>query len=250
MAIAPQHTIVVIDAVEWSAAYPNSNPLRNVGEWFARYLRHDAGLSVSVVSAADVEPAAIAAPGIIGIVMSGSPRDAWVPDPINAKLSEVIHQCHRRALPFLGVCYGHQLLGVAMGARVGREPAGVELGNVPIALTEAGRNDPLFAGVPAEFSALQSHQDAVLSLPDGAELLATGRHTRIQGFRWGEWLRGVQFHPEHDPEILRFIWEPRRATWRERCTFDIDARLRELQPTPCGPQILRNFAQFCLRSCT
>ncbi len=247
MAIEPQHTIVVINAVEWSAAYPQSHPLRNVGEWFARYLRRVDGVTVEIMSAAEVKPDAIAAPGISGIILSGSPRDAWAPDPINAKLVDLIQQCHRQSRPFLGVCYGHQLMGVALGARVGREPAGVELGNVPISLTEAGRRDPLFEGISDEFSALQSHQDAVLSLPDGAELLATGQHTRIQGFRWGEWLRGVQFHPEHDPDILRFIWEPRRTTWRERCAFDIDARLREMQPTPCGPKILENFVRFCKR---
>jgi GMP synthase (glutamine-hydrolysing) len=239
--------LVIIDAVDWSPAYPDPHPLRNVGEWFARHLRGDPAVEIIVVHASGAVEEAMRAPNVVGVLLSGSPRDAWAPDPVNNRLSKVILDCERRRLPFLGVCYGHQLLGVALGAQVAREPAGVELGNVSISLTDAGRADPLFEGVPPEFEALQSHQDSVLSLPAGAELLAVGAHTRIQSFRYGECLRGVQFHPEHDPDILRFIWEPRRTGWRDRCSFNIDERLNGLRPAPFGPKILKNFMNLCRR---
>lgn len=238
-------TMLIVDAVEWSPAYPQAHPLRNVGEWFARFLRGDPDIEVSIVSAADDVLATAKRPSIAGVLISGSPRDAWAPDPVNDRLAQVILHCHQNKVPFLGVCYGHQLMGMALGAKVGRDPAGVEFGNTPIELTEAGRRDPLFDGIPNAFDALESHQDSVQSLPEGATLLATGRHTPIQAFRYGDWLRGVQFHPEHDPDILRFIWEPRRVTWRDRCDFDIDARMQALQPTPAGPQLLKNFLNLC-----
>jgi len=238
-------TLVIIDAVDWSAVYPDRHPLRNVGEWFARFLRDDASLGLNVVHAAGPVEQAVRAAGVIGVIISGSPRDAWVRDAVNDRLCEVILECDQRGKPCLGVCYGHQLMAVALGAKVGREPVGVEFGNVAIELTEAGQADPLFDGVSERFDALQSHQDAVLSLPSGAELLAWGVHTRIQSFRHGRWLRGVQFHPEHDPEILRFIWEPRRTTWKDRCSFNINERIDQLRPTPTGPRILKNFLNFC-----
>lgn len=240
-----RRTILIVDAVEWSPAYPNPHPLRNVGEWFARFLRGDPEIDLAVIPATDDVMAAARRPEIAGVLISGSPRDAWAPDPVNDRLAKVILACHENKTPLLGVCYGHQLMGVALGAKVGRDPAGVEFGNTPIELTEAGRRDPLFAGIPEVFDAMESHQDSVQTLPEGAVLLASGRHTPIQGFRYGEWLRGVQFHPEHDPEILRFIWEPRRVTWRDRCDFDIDARMRALQPTPAGPIVLKNFLNIC-----
>ncbi len=247
MSLSSINTLVVVDVVEWSEVYPNPHPIRNVAEWFARFLRDIDGLSVSVVSATGAVQQAIESPGVFGVIVSGSPRDAWVKDHVNDRLIEMIRHCQDRSLPYLGVCFGHQILAVAMSGEVAREPAGVEFGNVPITLTLEGKNDPLFEGLPEEFMVLESHQDAVLKLPPDATLLATGRHTRVQGFRCGEWLRGVQFHPEYDPEILRFIWEPRRVTWRDRCSFDIDTRMRELEPTPLGPRILKNFVKICRR---
>lgn len=238
--------IVLVDAVDWSDAYPKGHPKRDVGDWFIRHFRDDPSLSVEVVHARDDVLEAIRQ-GANGVIMSGSPRDAWANDPVNARLAQLILECRDRHIAFLGVCFGHQLLGHVLGGEVSRHPCGVELGTVTIELTEAGQSSPLFAGFPRRFEVLESHQDAVLGLPPGAELLATGEHTAIQAFRYGDHLMGVQFHPEMDPEILRFVWEPRRKTWRDKVDFNIDERLDSLSHSPTAPNVLRNFVSRCIR---
>jgi GMP synthase (glutamine-hydrolysing) len=179
--------------------------------------------------------------GVDGVILSGSPREAWNGSPINLKLCEVVHACQERAIPFLGICYGHQLLGRALGGIVGPHLGGLELGNTLVKLTMAGKNSPLFADFPDQFEVLSSHTDAVLELPPQCELLVQGDFTPIQGFHWNQQLFGVQFHPETDPEILRFIWHPRRETWRQKVAFDLDTTLDNLRPTPMAGAILRNF---------
>ena len=139
------------------------------------------------------------------------------------------------------MCYGHQILGRALGAKVGRHPGGLELGNTPVELTEAGLRSPLFAGLPAAFDVLSSHADAVLDLPASCELTVRGQFTPIQGIQWKQLLFGVQFHPETDPDTLRFVWSVRRDAWRDRVSFDLDRQLEEMRPTPHAAQILRNF---------
>ncbi len=243
---APQlkaQPVLLIDAVVWPPTTPAADPRRDVPRWYARWLADLAGVTLRTASATD-DVLGQLDHGVRAVILSGSPRDAWSDDPINARLLEVIQACRSRAVPFLGVCYGHQLLARALGGPVGRHPAGLELGNIDIELTPAGRAAPLFAGLPARFGVLSSHADAVLELPAGCELLAQGRHTLIQAFHREQRYFGVQFHPETDPETLRFIWEPRRATWRTRVGFDLDHVLDHLAPTPWAAAILRNFVTY------
>ncbi|MEW6157907.1 MAG: gamma-glutamyl-gamma-aminobutyrate hydrolase family protein [Verrucomicrobiota bacterium] len=232
--------MLLINAVTWSAAYPRRHRLRDVFQWYAQRLPTSPALDFKMIDAeADVVRAI--RHGADGVIISGSPRDAWTDDPMNDKLCEAIFECRDLGVPFLGVCYGHQLLGRALGGEVAPHPKGFELGTIPIQLTTAGERFPLFAGIASEFEVLLSHADAVLTMPAGCELLATGSFTTIQSFHWNHQLMGVQFHPELDPESLRFIWSARRAVWRDKVTFDLDAVLDQLRPAPLAAKIFHNF---------
>jgi len=135
--------LLLVDAVAWSAAYPQDDPRRNVHQWYARWLTGLADVTLSRVSAeADVVQAAEA--GVDGIIISGSPRDAWNDDPVNHKLCEVVRLCQERRTPLLGVCYGHQILARALGGVVDRHPAGWEVGDTTVVLTAAGQASSLF----------------------------------------------------------------------------------------------------------
>ncbi|HVP38179.1 MAG TPA: type 1 glutamine amidotransferase [Candidatus Saccharimonadales bacterium] len=98
--------------------------------------------------------------------------------------------------PCLGVCFGAQLLAKILGAGVRRAPR-KEIGVYPLALTEAGRADPLLRGFPGRFQVFQWHGDT-FDIPAGAELLAAGEDCPNQMFRRGS-AAGVQFHLETTP---------------------------------------------------
>lgn len=105
----------------------------------------------------------------------------------------------RSGLPFFGACLGVQLLATSLGARVYPGPS-PEVGILPVTLTDAARDDPVFQGLPAEFLTLQWHGDT-FDLPDGAVALAESPEYANQAFRWGERAYGVQFHLEVDSEL-------------------------------------------------
>ena len=245
MATGHNKRLLFIDAVVWTAAHPAGDPRADVLRWYSRWFDSLPGVRFRRETAEGDLTAALAA-GVEGVILSGSPRDAWNDDPVNEKLCDVVRTCGARSIPFLGVCYGHQILARAFGGVVGRHPGGLELGNTDVTLTPTGRASALFRGLPDRFDVLSSHADAVLELPPGAECLVTGGFTPIQGFRHGERLFGVQFHPETDPNTLRFLWEPRLELWRPRVTFELDAVLAGFRPTPDAPQILRNFVTHIL----
>lgn len=227
--------VLLVDAVNWSDAYPQNHPLRNVHHWFQRHLSREATLGAIP---AEEFPNLPNEEGFDGVIISGSPRDAYLDDEFTLNLMKRLEKVEK---PMLGVCYGHQIIARTLGAKVAKDPAGLELGNSEIELTEYGKNAPIFAGFPDNFDALQSHADAVLELPAGAKLLAKGKHTAVQGFQFGDAIFGVQFHPETDPDVLRFLWEPRKKVWGHKAGFDVDERLRSMQPSPTSAKVLHNF---------
>ena len=105
--------------------------------------------------------------------------------------------------PTLGVCMGSQLIAAALGAKVYPGPV-KEVGFAPITLTGAGNRSPLrhLAGVPL----LHWHGDT-FDLPPGAERLAETADYANQGFRIGESLLAIQFHPEmgEDPRFAEWL---------------------------------------------
>jgi len=100
----------------------------------------------------------------------------------------------RSGVPFFGVCLGAQLLAASLGAavRTGDTP---EVGVLPVELTEAGREDPVFSGLSHSFETLQWHGDT-FDLPDGAVHLGRSDAYPNQAFRVGEGAYGLQFHLE------------------------------------------------------
>jgi GMP synthase (glutamine-hydrolysing) len=102
----------------------------------------------------------------------------------------------------LGVCLGAQLMAVALGGGVkrgGTRPK--EIGWLGVELTADAPGDPLFGALPARFTPLHWHGDAIL-LPPGAKRLARSASTEVQAFRAGDGVYGVQFHLESDAAMV------------------------------------------------
>lgn len=155
-------------------------------------------------------PAAVPRTRADGWVVTGSyasvaDRMPWI-EALGESLLEAAE-----AAPVLGVCFGHQVLGAALGGTVERNPRGPEVGTREVELTAAGRDDPLLAGLPARLAVQQFHQDHVPAVPPGAVLLATGAHAPVQAFAHGPRIRAVQFHPEFDAARVRAMADEERA---------------------------------------
>lgn len=128
----------------------------------------------------------------------GGPMDVWEEDQHPWLIAE--KQAIRTAvrdlkMPYLGLCLGHQLLAAALGGTVGKM-ARPEVGILDIDLTNAGRSDPIFAGLPRRLAALQWHGAEVQRPPTDAVVLAQSPLCPIQGMRIGKQAYGLQCHIE------------------------------------------------------
>jgi GMP synthase (glutamine-hydrolysing) len=135
-----------------------------------------------------------------GLIVMGGPMGAYEEDahPWLVEEKRAIADAARAGHPVWGVCLGAQLLAAALGARVypGEE---AEVGLLPVELTEAAADDPVFAAAPSSFPALQWHGDT-FDLPDGATLLASSPAYSSQAFVYQR-AYGLQFHLEVSPEL-------------------------------------------------
>jgi anthranilate synthase/aminodeoxychorismate synthase-like glutamine amidotransferase len=101
----------------------------------------------------------------------------------------------RAPVPLLGVCLGHQALGVAFGATVDRAPRLMHGKTSPVRHVDQG----VFAGLPNPFEATRYHSLEVKedTLPQELEPLAWADDGTLMGLRHRELpYHGVQFHPE------------------------------------------------------
>ena len=161
------------------------------------------------------------------LILSGGPASVYAPEAprLDPALLEL-------GIPVLGICYGMQLITLALGGRVEGAEVG-EFGRSQLTVTEPGR---LLAGLPAEQSCWMSHRDTVFAPPPGFRALASSTASPVAALESTErGIYGIQFHPEvvHTPygqQILeRFLTEVAgcERTWSAASIVDEQvARIR------------------------
>jgi GMP synthase (glutamine-hydrolysing) len=184
-----------------------------------------------------------------GIILGGGPYNASDPDKsptqvrVEAEIHTLLDEIIARDFPFLGACYGVGTLGVHQGGMVDRT-YGEPVGAIPITLTEAGRADPLFAGLPHTFEAFVGHKEAIRTLPSHAVNLASSPACPVQAFRIGANVYATQFHPELDvPGIQTRIDVYKHEGYFEPHEAETLKARAEASEVVHPPEILRRFVE-------
>ena len=152
-----------------------------------------------------------------GLLISPGPG---TPEAAGASI-ELVKYAAAHQMPLLGVCLGHQAIGVAFGATVSRAP---ELLHGKTSIVHH-TNQGLLANLPTPFTATRYHSLAIEPQTLPYELEVTGKtdsgvvmaieHRTLP-------ISGVQFHPE---SVLTEHGHQMLGNWLERCG-DVGARAR------------------------
>lgn len=152
------------------------------------------------------EAVALGADGVLISPGPGTPEAAGISVPL-------VRACADAGVPLLGVCLGHQAIGVAFGATVGR--AAELLHGKTSEVIHGGQG--VLAGLPDPFTATRYHSLAVdaESMPSELEITARTASGIVMALRHRTLpVEGVQFHPE---SVLTEGGHRLLATWLAQC---------------------------------
>lgn len=165
-----------------------------------------------------------------GWLITGSKHGAyedhgWIP-PLEALIREI----RDRRVPLIGVCFGHQIIAQALGGKVEKFSGGWAV----------GRTDYQMGDKTVTMNAW--HQDQVVNLPDGAEVLASNAFCENAIIAYGDTIWTVQPHPEFTNEFVSGLI---RTRGRGVVPDDmLDAALRISDGPIDSPEIARHMAEF------
>ena len=143
-----------------------------------------------------------------GIVFSGGPSSVY-----DEKVPEFNSEILNLDIPILGLCYGHYIVQMGYNGKVGKADVG-EFGFATLNLNPSVTS-PLFKGIEPSQQVWMSHQDGVLELGEGFEVVGSTKDC---------------------PFAATQNLAKKRFSLQCHC---------EVKDTPCGNQIFQNFADYC-----
>ena len=140
--------------------------------------------------------------------------------------------------PFVGICYGMQMMAKALGGKVEFSEKGWGIG----VATSSVCRQPLWMGQGVdEVNLVVSHQEQVVELPDNATLIAGSDFCNHSIFSVGRHMLGIQGHPEFTADYSRALMESRRAIIpAERISEGMDSLTKPVN----GPLTFAWIAKF------
>lgn len=143
-----------------------------------------------------------------GIVFSGGPASVY--DENTPDFNENILDLD---IPILGLCYGHYIVQLGYNGKVGK----ADVGEFGFAQLELNKNlkSPLFKDIDEKQQVWMSHQDGVLKIGDGFEVVGSTKDC---------------------PFAATQNLTKKRFSLQFHC---------EVKDTPCGNKIFENFANYC-----
>ncbi len=139
--------------------------------------------------------------GYDGVTITGSALNIYNGGPEIERQIELTRAVLAARTPLFGSCWGLQVMTVAAGGSVRKNPKGREIGfGRRIRLTAAGRGHAMYAGKDEVFNAVTVHLDEVETLAPGTQVLAMNAVSAVQAAEIeydGMVAWGVQYHPEY-----------------------------------------------------
>ncbi|MCX4029785.1 GMP synthase [Endozoicomonas sp. SM1973] len=125
-------------------------------------------------------------------ITTGSRFGAYESLPWLTALQGFLRQLYQVDKPFVGICFGHQLMAQVLGGKVEKSAKGWGIG---VSFNQVKQPKSWMRPFKPEVDLWVSHQDQVVELPAEIEVLGGSQFCPNYIIQRGKWL-GIQGHPE------------------------------------------------------
>jgi GMP synthase (glutamine-hydrolysing) len=171
-------------------------------------------------------------------LITGSRWSVYDDEPWIATLLDHIRAVDALGGSIVGICFGHQALAHALGGEAARSDKGWGVGvhGAEVVTTRSWMEPALDTS-----RLLGTHQDQVLTLPEGSTVLARSAHCEVAMFEVAGRHLGIQGHPEFTPAYAEALLDERV----DLIPPDVVAAAREslAQPTD-SEEVMRWISRF------
>ncbi|TCK07427.1 glutamine amidotransferase-related protein [Marinobacterium mangrovicola] len=175
-------------------------------------------------------------------VITGSRCGVYDDLPWMQRLKGLIKEIYAAGQPMVGICFGHQIVASAFGAKVQKYDGGWGVGlNTYRVEGEHGFVD---SGEPDSFTINAMHQDQVLELPENASLFASSDFCQYAGLVYDDRILTLQAHPEFNNPFERELVASRRGPTVPEAVADKALAGLETGQQPESERVARWMVRF------
>ncbi|NVK42754.1 MAG: glutamine amidotransferase [Oceanospirillaceae bacterium] len=143
-----------------------------------------------------------------GWIITGSACGVYDDLPWMSRLKALVLDIYNSDRPLVGICFGHQIVASAFGARVEKFEGGWGLGRQRYRIED---EHGFVESERRDFSLNAIHQDQVLELPENARLFASSDFCPYAGLVYDDRIFTLQAHPEFRSDFEAELLELRRG---------------------------------------
>lgn len=207
------------------------------GEFENQFLNRFSIKPENVVLKAQEKPTFPEPENISGVIVSGAHENVTDDLPWMTELQKWIKKIHKQNIPMMGVCFGHQIIGKALGGKVAFNPNGDEYGLLPVQML--AKKAVFNVKLPEVFFAYATHSQSIVELPEGAISLAKSELEPNHIVHFGNKTWGFQFHPEFTYKLTHsYIKDMKTAQ-------SLGTIEQQNEAETIGKTILDSFLSYC-----
>lgn len=139
-------------------------------------------------------------------IITGSKHSVYDDIEWIRKLKDFVRSIAKADKYCIGVCFGHQMLGEALGGKILKSPMGWCVGVHQFEIIES---KDWMIPESSKANLLMSCQDQIQVLPPNSKIIARAPKCPVGMIQVGKKMLGIQGHPEFSSEYVKFLMESR-----------------------------------------